>query len=136
MAVRNGSDLLLKLATTVVDCTTNQSIDLTVDMIDATTKDSTGDAKEFLGGEHTGTISVEGKWSEGTSNYSLEDIIDAVLAKASVAFVWGGTTTGNLIISGNCLLSNFNASGPKNGEATWSASMQITGQVTRSTVSA
>ena len=133
MAVRNGTDILIKLATSVVDGTVSQTIDLPIDMIDVTTKDSANKDKEYLAGEGGGSISVEGKWAESTSNYSTADIIDARNARAAVAFVFGGTTTGDLVLTGSAIISNFTWAAPKNGESTWSMTLQITGTITRST---
>lgn len=130
MAVKSGSDLFLKLATQLVNCTTSQSIELPVDMIDVTTKDSTGKAKEFIAGELGGSISVEGKWNETSSDYTIQELLAARNAGTSLAFIWGGTAGGSLIISGNVIISSFSASAPKNAEATWTANLQITGAIT------
>lgn len=46
MAVKNGSLIVLKLATEKVNGLTSNGIDFARDMIDVTTKDSTGNAKE------------------------------------------------------------------------------------------
>lgn len=136
MAVKNGTSILLKLATQVVDGTTSQTIDLSADMIDVTTKDSTGKSKEYIVGENGGTISVEGKWAESTSNYTVEELFDAWKAGTSLAFIVGETAVGSYTLSGNGYLSAFSWTAPRNGESTWSATLQITGAITRGTVSA
>jgi predicted secreted protein len=133
MAVRSGSDIFLKLATQLVNATTSQSIELPVDMIDVTTKDSTGKAKEYIAGELGGTLSCEGKWNEGTSDYTLQEILAARAAGTELAFIWGGVSNGSVIITGQCLISNFSASAPKNAEATWTMALQITGVISVST---
>lgn len=133
MAVRNGTDILLKLATSLVDGTVSKNIDFSRDMIDVTTKDSTDNAKEFIPGEKGATIGVEGKWNESTSNYDVQDLIDAYNAGTSLAFIYGGTTTGDLVLTGNGYISAFSWSAPKNAESTWSATIQVTGAVTRTT---
>ena len=135
MAVKNGSTVFLKLATAVVDGSTNQDFETIVDILDITTKDSTGSAKEKLAGEIDHKVNIEGKWNEVTSNYSVQDIYDAIEARTAVAYIFGGTNTGDLTISGNCILSNFKWSAPKNGECTWSLSMEGTGPTTRGTAS-
>lgn len=136
MAVRNGSTVFLKLSTAIVDGSTNQDFETIVDILDVTTKDSTGSAKEKIAGEIDHKVNIEGKFAEGTSRYSIEDIFDAVEARVSVPYVFGGVSVGDMIISGNCILSNFKWSAPKNGECTWSLSIEGTGGVTRGTVSA
>lgn len=57
MAVKNGSLIVLKLATEKVNGLTSNGIDFARDMIDVTTKDSTGNAKEYIPGEKGATIS-------------------------------------------------------------------------------
>lgn len=135
MAVKNGTLILLKLATSTVDATVSQSIDFARDMIDVTTKDSTEYNKEYLPGEKGATIKVDGKRDEGTSNYTIQEIFDAYDGGTLLAFIYGGQTTGDLVYTGSCYVSAFNHSDPKNAECTWSATLQVTGKVTRSTAS-
>jgi predicted secreted protein len=135
MAVKSGTTILLKLATSVVDGTITQNLELMRDLLDATTKDSTGNAKEKLAGELDGTIGVEGKWAENTSNYSVADLYDAMTSGAAVPFIFGGTTTGDLVITGNVIPSNFTWTGPKNEISTWSVNLGITGPTARGTAS-
>ena len=136
MAKNLGYDVLLKLATQVVDGTVTKSIDFSTDMIDVTRDQSTGHAKEYLPGETGATIQAEGKVEELTSNYSIEDLIDAHINRTSLAFVYGKTTAGALTVSGTGYISALNMSGAKGDAQTWSATIQVTGTVTRGTVSA
>ena len=134
MAVNNASDVLLKIGGTALDATTNQDFEWVVDMLEATTKDSSGH-KEYIAGEDGGTLSVEGKLDETDTN-SAYALITAAQAKAAVAFIHGKTTAGSKTISGNCFLSNVKISSPENGVQAWTANMQITGNITVGTVSA
>lgn len=136
MAVKNGTLIVLKLATEKVNGLTSNGIDFARDMIDVTTKDSTGNAKEYIPGEKGATISAEGKWDEATSNYTLTELFAAFDAGTALAFVFGGLVSGDITYSGSAYLSAFNATAPKNGEATWSATLQVTGVVTAGTVGA
>ena len=133
MAVRSGTVILLKLATSTVDSTVSKNIDFSRDMIDVTTKDSTGLAKEFIPGEKGATIGVEGKWAETTSNYSMQELFDAFDGGTSLAFIFGGQTTGDMVYTGSGYISAFSNAAPKNAEATWSATITVTGAVTRTT---
>jgi hypothetical protein len=128
MAVNNGSDVLLKLSTVTVDATTNQDFEWIIDMLDATTKDSSGH-KEYIAGEDGGTISIEGKLDE-SDTLTADDLITTAQAKSSVAFVHGKVAGGSKTISGYCFISNVKISSPQNGVQTWSANMQITGNIT------
>ena len=133
MAVKSGTVILLKLNTSVVDATTSADINIAADKINTTTKDSTGTAKEHLRGETEISIDLAGKWSESGSHFSIEYLIDAALAGTVLPFVWGDTATGALTLSGNCTIGSFKASAPQNAEATWSATLESTGPVTRGT---
>jgi predicted secreted protein len=133
MAVKSGTTILLKLATQVVDASITQNLELMRDLLDVTTKDSTDNAKEKLAGEKDGNITIEGKFDPATSNYTFADLYDAFNSGSSVAFIYGGTTTGDLVVTGNAVPSNFSWSGPKNDVSTWSCSLGITGPTARST---
>jgi len=132
MAVNNASDVLLKIGGTAVDATTNQDFEWVIDMLDATTKDSSGH-KEYIAGEDGGTLSIEGKLDE-SDTLTADDLITTAQAKAAVAFIHGRTAGGAKTISGNCFISNVRISSPQNAPQTWTASMQITGNITLGTV--
>jgi predicted secreted protein len=135
MAKNLGYDVLLKLATEVVDGTVTKSIDFTTDMIDVTTDQSIGHAKEYLPGETGASIQCEGKVEEGTTGYSIADLIDAHINRTSLAFIYGKTTAGSMTVTGSGYISALNLGASKGDAQTWSATIQVTGQVTRSTVS-
>lgn len=133
MAVNDGSDVLLKIGGTLVDATTNQDFEWTIDMLEATTKDSDGH-KEYIAGEDGGILSIEGKLDE-SDTLTADDLLTTAQAKTAVAFIHGRTAVGAKTISGNCYLSNVKISSPQNGVQTWSATMQITGNITLGVVS-
>ena len=136
MAKNLGYDVLVKLATQTVDGTVTKSINLTTDMIDVTTDLSTGHAKEFLPGETGATLQVEGKVEEGvTTNYAIEDLIDAHIARTALEFVYGKLAAGSMTITGTGYISALNMSSAKGEAQTWSATIQVTGAVVRGTVS-
>jgi len=128
MAYNNGTDVLLKLATVTVDATTNQDFEWVIDMLESTTKDSSGH-KEYIAGEDGGTMSIEGKLDE-SDTLTADDLITTAQAKAAVAFIHGKTSGGSKTITGNCFLTNVRISSPQNAPQTWTASMQITGNIT------
>lgn len=132
MAVNNGTDILLSLEASNVNGSTSQSMSNTADMIEVTTKDS-NNFKEFLAGELGATINVEGMWDEGAT-YGYSDLFAAYKARTAIAFIFGGTTSGDEIYTGSCLISQLDVNGPKNEASTWSATLQVTGEVSASTV--
>lgn len=136
MAVLDGTDCVIAVAGAVVNGIVNNSIDETVDTIDATTKDSSGH-KEFIAGEDTWTISVDGK-VDLTDTTDITVLRTAKAAKAAVAVIYGNgiRTSGGQTLSGSGIITSLNQSDPKNGEATWSISIQGTGALTEATSTA
>ena len=55
MAINNGTDVLIKVGGTAIDGQTNADFEWITDMLDATTKDSSGH-KDKIAGEDTGTL--------------------------------------------------------------------------------
>jgi predicted secreted protein len=135
MAVNKGTDVLVKLASTVVGCTTNASIEFMTDIVDITTKDSTGANKEKLAGEHDAKLSIEGKWDETTSLYSMESLSDAERAGTAVTWIYGRTTPGAVTFTGSAIIAGLTHTAPENGACTWTANLEVTGAVTRGTAS-
>jgi predicted secreted protein len=136
MAKNLGYDILVKLATSVVDGTVTKEINMDTDMIDVTTDQSNGHAKEYLPGEDGATITMDGKVEEGTSNYSIEDLYDAKSNRTLVAWIYGKTSAGAMTISGNGYIQNLKLGASKGEAQTWSATIQVTGAHARGTVSA
>lgn len=132
MANEDGTNILFKVGGTQVNGLVNQSMETAVDLIEITTKDSSGH-KEFLAGEDSTDLSIEGILDE-SDTYTYEDIRAAAVAKSAVAFIYGGTTAGDETYSGNCIISNVQQGAPKNGSRPWSAKMKVTGVVTKGSV--
>lgn len=137
MAYKKGTDILIQIDTQVVHATISKSIDFATDMIECTNDNSTNEFKEFLPGNKGATINFEGVVEEGeTTNYAIEDLIDAHIAGSStaLAFIYGGTTTGDMTVSGSGYLMSLNITGANNDRHIFSGSIQVTGAVTRGTV--
>ena len=132
MAVNDGTDIYITLATTLVNGTVAQDLEESWDEIDITTKDSTSKAKEFLSGEYSASINVSGKLDEADT-YTYSELRTAAAARAAVAFVYGRFSVGAVQISGNALITNLKQSAPQNGEATWSCTLRVTGLPTEAT---
>lgn len=132
MANADGTNILLKLAGQTVSGLVDQSMETIIDLIQITSKDSTR-KKEYLAGEEDTDLSMSGVLDE-SDTYTFEYIRAAAVAKAAVAFIFGGTTPGDHTYSGNCIISRVSQSAPKNGQRLWSASMKVTGGVTKGSV--
>lgn len=125
MAVNDGTDVYITLATTLVNGTTSHDFSESWDEIDLTTKDSSK-AKEFTTGEYSASIDVSGKLDE-TDTYTYSELRTAAALRTSVAFVLGRFVVGAVQYSGNALITGLKFSAPKNGEVTWSCTLRATG---------
>ena len=132
MAVHDGSNILIKLATTLVNGTTSQTLNTNVDLIDITTKDSAGN-KEYLGGEFGGTIGVEGK-VDHADTYGYSQLLAAQQAKTAVAFIYSSQAEAEATWTGSAIIGNLSRTDPENAPPTWSLTLTITGALTEGTI--
>ena len=134
MAAKDGYSVVLKLATILVNGTTNQTLEEAWDEFEVTTKDS-AQAKEWMTGEYSGSMSFEGILDDADT-YTYSELRTAAAARTAVAFIWGDTAAGSTIFSGNCLVTKLQQGAPKNGGRPFSCTLRITGFPTESTVAA
>ena len=115
----NSNDLSTFLKSTGLDNPT--------DTIDVSTMGST--AKSYITGLEDGTIPIEGPWDSTVDSYI------AGIKGSAKAFEYGpaGNTTGDIKYSGNAILTSYNISNGMSNEITFSATLQVTGGVTRGT---
>lgn len=93
----------------------------------------------FAVGLTNGTISITGFWDKTASTGSAIVIPGLLGLKGmTVGFEWGpeGNANGNVKVSGECVLQNFDVSEPVADMVTFSATFQISGGVTTGTFSA
>jgi TP901-1 family phage major tail protein len=134
MAVQNGTNLVLKLATKLFVGETSSSLNLTSDMIETTTKSSTGGAKTYIPGEIGATISASGMYDPASSNWGWTEAVAAWKAGTSLAFIVGGTDAGDKTYTGSCYITSASIDQPQNDKSTWSAELQVTGEITETTL--
>ena len=132
MGVHDGSNILIKLATTLVNGTTSQNLNTNVDLVDITTKDSAGN-KEYLGGEFGGTIGVEGK-TDHSDTYGYTQLLAAQQAKTAVAFIYSSQEETEKSWAGSAIIGNLSRTDPENAPGTWSCTLTITGALTEGTI--
>jgi len=104
---------------------------LNTDMIDVTNKDSAG-FKEFLAGEHGGTFDFEGHMrldlaSAGTLN--TFDLIEAQLARTVLTAVIKTAVAADKALQAEVYIASINGSIPNNDAATFSITLQCTGEI-------
>lgn len=135
MAIKNGSTVLVKIGNKVISGITTNAFTSAADMIEVTTKQSVNGAKEFIVGELNRTFNASGCFDPASSDYGFFDAIEAQEARVPLAFVYGGTSNGDDIISGTCHISNVSKDDPENDRSTFSIDFQVTGNITRGVVS-
>jgi predicted secreted protein len=117
---------------------TSNSIDISKDMIDVTSKDSAG-AKEFLAGEYGYTLNVEAIFEDdnsvGASQISYKDLVTDLLAGTLLTIVMSSNVTGDEKYTGSAFFMSLSLSAPNNDKATWTGTLQGSGALTLGTVS-
>lgn len=102
-------------------------LDNNTDMLETTSFGAT--SKTFIGGLRNGsTIQISGKWDA-----TLHTTVNALLGSASSsAWVYGpaGSTVSNVKFSGSCFVQSYEVSAQVADLVTWSATLQVTGNVT------
>ncbi len=99
------------------------------DVLDTTTYGQTGHT--FVAGLTNGKLVVNGLWDK-TAVVGSYTVFKAMLGAAQVAFIWSpeGSTSGNVKITGNCVIESYVESAPVADLVTFTATLQITGAVT------
>lgn len=87
--------------------------------------------KEFIAGLKDATISVEGKW-DPTPDVLFNDILGAAATKT---FEYGpeGSAAGKVKYTGECICTAYSPTSPLDDAAGFSAELQVTGAITRTT---
>jgi len=123
-------------AKTIVGYRTND-MDISVDMADATTGESTGQWKEGLPLFKGAKFSVAGLYDPTAgSNSSCDDAIDLLIAGTQFTAKYGNTEVGSRYYSASAYITNVKLSGPHNDLGSYTIDVEVTGAVTPGTVSA
>jgi TP901-1 family phage major tail protein len=134
MAKLDGYDILVQTDAVAVVGQTGAGLDFVSDMIEITTKDS-NKFKEYLAGEKGGTITIDGLYDVDTGANNTEDVFANLLAGTEVTWKWGKyATAGDKYFTGSAFISSLNMSAPKNEAATYSMTLQVTGEFSIVTV--
>jgi len=135
VAFKHGSKAVIKLGTSAAPTTpsdisqycTNVGNPRSADTADVTTLGKT--SKEYIPGLKDGTLGLEGVF-DPTVDAHLEGIL-----AVEVGFEYGpqGSGTGSVKYTGKAILTSYEPDTSIDGAGTWSAELQITGDVTRGT---
>lgn len=133
MAKVDGKLMVLQFENVAIVGRTTGSMNMTADMLDATTADSAG-WKEFVAGEKNATLSVGGLYdpdaAEGTS-----EAIAAMIAGTYLTWKYGQTGAGQTYWTGEGLITSVSIQGDKNTLTSYTVEIQNTGAVTENVVS-
>ena len=127
----NGTNLIVKVDGTAIGHTTSCSLSLSLDMSDATTKDSAG-WSEGIPAVKSGEISFDGlvDYSDGTNAIELADLL---IARTEVTAVFGTATTGDSIYTASGYITSLEQTADMEASVSYSGTITITGAITKST---
>lgn len=86
-------------------------------------------SKAYLVGLRDATISIAGSWDATVDGY----LVGTEPASRSFVFGPAGSSSGNVKYAGEAILTNYSISNPVGDAATFTADLQVTGDVTRGT---
>lgn len=142
MAFVHGKSTVFKLdnaAGTIVDLSSyldDVGFPESIETGETTTFGAAGSSKTYIVGLNDRTVSLAGKW-DATLDAHFAAVIaaqaDGTVASSSFEFGPAGSTAGLVKYSGEALVTSFEVSNPVGDVVTFSAELQVTGQVTRGT---
>ncbi len=134
MALINGTNLVIKIAGNPIMKATTASLEMSVDLPDATTKDSAGWA-EFFAGVRSWTLSSDGLIDYASSgSVETDELVQMFLDRQAVAVTFSTSTAGDMVLSGNAYITSISQTADMESPSGFSVSFQGTGALTRGTV--
>lgn len=136
---RNAALTVTDVGGTVRDISTYlNSIDLSSPVDSVETSSFQQQDKTFLAGMRNNTLRVQGHWSKDAN--MVDAIFGGLVGQGAAGtivstFVYGpgGSASGDVKYTGSFILTNYSRSSPIGGVVTFSADMQISGSMTRTT---
>lgn len=136
MALINGTNLVIKIGNPgnpILKATT-ASLEMSVDMPDATTKDSAGWA-EFFAGVRSWTLSSDGLVDYASSgSVETDELVALLIARQPVVVSFSTSTAGDMLLSGNAYITSISQTADMESPSGFSVSFQGTGALTQGTV--
>jgi TP901-1 family phage major tail protein len=133
MAIFNGTNLGVYIDGTIIAAATDCSLSLNMETIDITTKDSAG-YRELLAGMRSGSISVSGLIDYQSADKDTVDLYTAWENRTSLTLKFSSEITSDTSFTASGFLTSLEQSGGTEDTATYSATFEITGQVTDATI--
>lgn len=134
--VFNGTNLLLKLGSSnsneaIIGHTTSASMSISVDLPEATTKDSNG-FQEVIAGLKSAEISFDGL-VDYTDSQNVAELNTFLLARTEIFFEFGTAASGDQLITGSGFLSSIETTAEMESPVSFSGSLTVNGAVTLAT---
>lgn len=133
MAIFNGTNLGVYIDGTIIAAATDCSLSLNMETIDITTKDSAG-YRELLAGMRSGSISVSGLIDYQSADKDTVDLYTAWENRTSLTLKFSSEITSDTSFTASGFLTSLEQSGGTEDTATYSATFELTGQVTDATI--
>lgn len=133
MSKLDGKEILMVFGSNTVVGQITGSLGMAADMLDATDKDSTDGAKEYMPGETGWTCSVEGLYDPDAAE-GVSEAIGYLKAGTGLTIKYGQTGSGETYYTGTAYVSGVNLDGPKNELASYSLELQGSGVLAEATV--
>ena len=129
----NGTLLGVYAGGTLIAHATEGSISLSMDTRDATTKSSSG-YRDLLEGTRSGSISVSALYANDAA-YGAGDLMTSFAARSTLVVKFSTEVSGDDYWSATCYMTSLEVSAATEDNATYSATFEISGTVTFTTVS-
>jgi TP901-1 family phage major tail protein len=127
MAIIRGQVLAWSVGGTQIEDQTEGEISFEADMDEVTTKDSTGNYKEFLPGLKGWSGSLSGNYDPLETVEGADDAIDDIIAGTSLTVLFATATATNRQWTGTAFVSSVSLTAPLSGPATYSIQFQGSG---------
>ena len=143
MAIKNGSDLILKVSNAdggtenKLMHATSCTLDIAMETIDISTKDSAG-YRELLGGQKSFTLSADGLMDFNSSGTDTEfdELFDQLDGRTAVDFTFtlATTTSGDYTYSGDGFITALSITGGTEDAPTYSVTIEGTSALTQTDI--
>lgn len=120
----NGTNVILRKGSTVFAASTSCSLEVSADQVDVTNK-SSNRKKEYMYGFNGYTISCDGLIT--LDDYDYFDMLTDQKNGTTITVTF---TVDTKVITGTCNIESVSVEGPVEGVATYSVSLQGTGDYT------
>lgn len=128
----NGTLFMVNVAGTDISHSKDATLSISSDMIETTTKDSSG-YKEYIPGEKGGEITCSGLWAFDAT-YGIDELITAQLAGTQVTVLFTTGVSGDKRISASAYITDISGNAPQNDAAAFDITFQLTGTLTWETI--